>query len=286
MSGDVGLHRWRLRFEQSGSHHIARALRDGAVSVFGPLPLRRHATVPFDFHHRVSRWPKGHLFQTPPFCKRNPAPGDVAHVVPRVHAPLAGIAQGEGCDTKSHERSECENSGVVFNPVATPPGTPAMNCSKRGEKGTKGNPIQAGEPGRGEGRTGERERTSMRSAVTAGRRNLGRCGDDGTIGPGFPLYSGANTGSPAHRRHPPRPHLRHAERGNPDEVCRATGSKPTVREAEPFGGAGMVRDAKAGSRKARGNGRSKRPHNPPDRACKSRGYPARKGADADRVRRP
>jgi RNA-directed DNA polymerase len=59
----------------------------------------------------------------------------------------------------------------------------------------------------------------------------------------------------------------------------------------------MVRDAKADGRKARGNGRSKRPHNSPDRACDgtpakmsagnpSRGYPTRKGADADRVRRP
>jgi hypothetical protein len=36
------LHRWRLRFEQSGPHRIARALRDGIVSVFGSLPLRRH----------------------------------------------------------------------------------------------------------------------------------------------------------------------------------------------------------------------------------------------------
>ena len=75
------MHRWRLRFEQFGPHRIARALRDGIVSVFGPLPLRRHATVPFDFRRRVSRWPRGHVFQTPPFCERDPAPGDVAHVV-------------------------------------------------------------------------------------------------------------------------------------------------------------------------------------------------------------
>src|SRR3954454_9151513 len=78
MSGDVRLHRWRLRFEPFGPHRIARPLRDGIVSVFGPLPLRRHATVPFDFRRRVSRWPRGHVFQTPPFCERDPAPGDVA----------------------------------------------------------------------------------------------------------------------------------------------------------------------------------------------------------------
>src|SRR3954466_3365465 len=81
VSGDVRLHRWRLRFEQSGPHRIARALRDGIVSDFGPLPLRRHATVPFGFRRRVSRWPRGHVFQTSPFCERDPAPGDVAHVI-------------------------------------------------------------------------------------------------------------------------------------------------------------------------------------------------------------
>ena len=71
VSGDVRLHPWRLGFEQCGPHLIARALRDPAVSVFGPFPLRRHATVPLGFHRRVSRWPKGRLFQTPPFCDTN-----------------------------------------------------------------------------------------------------------------------------------------------------------------------------------------------------------------------
>src|SRR3954466_7806830 len=78
VSGDVRLHPWRLGFEQCGPHLIARALRNPAVSVFGPLPLRRHATVPLGFRRRVSRWPKGRLFQTPPFCERDPAPGEVA----------------------------------------------------------------------------------------------------------------------------------------------------------------------------------------------------------------
>src|SRR4051795_11572694 len=36
---------------------------------------------PLGFHRRVSRWPKGRLFQTPPFCERDPAPGEVAHVI-------------------------------------------------------------------------------------------------------------------------------------------------------------------------------------------------------------
>src|SRR4051795_2068307 len=85
VSGDVRLHPWRLGFEQCGPHLIARALRDPAVSVFGPFPLRRHATVPLGFHRRVSRWPKGRLFQTPPFCERDPAPGEVAHIIGIAH---------------------------------------------------------------------------------------------------------------------------------------------------------------------------------------------------------
>src|SRR4051794_29154940 len=50
-----------------------------------PFPLRRHATVPLGFHRRVSRWPKGRLFQTPPFCERYPAPGEVAHIIGVAH---------------------------------------------------------------------------------------------------------------------------------------------------------------------------------------------------------
>ena len=64
-----------------------------AVSVFGPFPLRRHATVPLGFHRRVSRWPKGRLFQTPPFCERDPAPGEVAHVVRVTAEPVAPSGQ-------------------------------------------------------------------------------------------------------------------------------------------------------------------------------------------------
>src|SRR5687768_4252877 len=50
VSEDVRFHHWRLRFEQYGPHLIARALRGATVSVFGPSPLRRHATVPLGFH--------------------------------------------------------------------------------------------------------------------------------------------------------------------------------------------------------------------------------------------
>src|SRR4051812_4799601 len=63
----------------------------------------------------------------------------------------------------------------------------------------------------------------------------------------------------AHRRDPPRAYLPHAERTNPDGVCRSSGSKPTARKAQIPSGNGRDREANAGSRKARGN------HNPPDR---------------------
>src|SRR5215210_2997398 len=105
VSRDVRLHRWRLRFEQSGPHRIARALRDGIVSVFGPLPLRRHATVPFDFRRRVSRWPRGHVFQTSPFCERDPAPGDVAHVV------------GIGDDVRTESLAPSRQTPMLQEPV-------------------------------------------------------------------------------------------------------------------------------------------------------------------------
>ena len=41
---------------QSGPHRIARPCRTDR-RVFGPLPLRRHAKVPFHFRRRVSHWP-------------------------------------------------------------------------------------------------------------------------------------------------------------------------------------------------------------------------------------
>lgn len=40
---------------QSGIHHMTRVLQDEALSVFSPLPLYRHATVPFGSHRQVSR---------------------------------------------------------------------------------------------------------------------------------------------------------------------------------------------------------------------------------------
>jgi hypothetical protein len=49
------------------------------------------------------------------------------------------------------------------------------------------------------------------------------------------LAGRVNTAAPGHRRHPPRPNLIHAERGNPVEV-RAGLGRPTVRDAEVLGG--------------------------------------------------
>ena len=45
----VRFHRWTLGFGQFGSHHIAQALRDHAIHVFGPLPLSNQAPVPSPF---------------------------------------------------------------------------------------------------------------------------------------------------------------------------------------------------------------------------------------------
>jgi hypothetical protein len=42
----VRFHRWGLGCKQFSFHHIARASRDGTVSVFGCLPLFQHALVP------------------------------------------------------------------------------------------------------------------------------------------------------------------------------------------------------------------------------------------------
>jgi hypothetical protein len=45
----VRFHRWGLGFRQYSFRLIMRALQDGTVSVFWPLPLFRHALVPSGF---------------------------------------------------------------------------------------------------------------------------------------------------------------------------------------------------------------------------------------------
>jgi len=71
--------------------------------------------------------------------------------------------------------------------------------------------------------------------------------------------------TPEYRGRPLQSHLNHAGHSNPDEVREAPG-RPRVSKAEVLSGKGMLPEAKAGSRKARGN------HNPPDR---SSGQPER-----------
>ncbi len=44
---------WRFGFEQSSSCHITRVLQNGALSVFGRLPLSQQALFPSDFHLQV-----------------------------------------------------------------------------------------------------------------------------------------------------------------------------------------------------------------------------------------
>src|SRR6266568_5721402 len=90
---------------------------------------------------------------------------------------------------------------------------------------------------------------------------------------------------PGFRGRPPRPHLPHAERENPDGVRRVPAGKPTVREAESPSGRRKAREANAGGRKAAGN-------REPDAGPSASGSritgrigqcPARKSADAGLV---
>ena len=71
--------------------------------------------------------------------------------------------------------------------------------------------------------------------------------------------------TPEYRGHPRQSHLNHAGHSNPDEVRDCLG-RPRVSKAQVLSGKGMLPEAKAGSRKARGN------HNLPDR---SNGQPER-----------
>lgn len=73
------------------------------------------------------------------------------------------------------------------------------------------------------------------------------------------VAAGWNTKPPEQRRHHRQSQLRYAEHVNPYKV-RAVHGRPTVREAQFLGGKRRLPEAKAGSRKARGN------HNPPDRS--------------------
>src|SRR6266568_4019621 len=90
---------------------------------------------------------------------------------------------------------------------------------------------------------------------------------------------------PGFRGRPPRPHLPHAERENPDGVRRVPAGKPTVREAESPSGRRKAREANAGGREAAGN-------REPDAGPSASGSritgrigqcPARKSADAGLV---
>lgn len=68
-------------------------------------------------------------------------------------------------------------------------------------------------------------------------------------GAGFPVALRSGTTIPGYRRHPHLPHLKEAERGNPDGV-RATG-RPTVRRADTPAGAGGPRSER---QRPKGNG--------------------------------
>ena len=55
MAVSVSFHRWGLGFKQCSFRLIARALQDETLSVFGPLPLLRHALFPSGFRLQVNR---------------------------------------------------------------------------------------------------------------------------------------------------------------------------------------------------------------------------------------
>ena len=52
------LRRWAFRFGQSGSSHIAQALRGDDLHIFGRSSLRQQALVPFAFQVQVSCSPR------------------------------------------------------------------------------------------------------------------------------------------------------------------------------------------------------------------------------------
>jgi hypothetical protein len=86
-------------------------------------------------------------------------------------------------------------------------------------------PEPGEQTGSGEGRTGERIPVNLRRRVEReiGHRNalVETIMNVITLGPELVVGSGLRTPKvSAYRRHPPRPHLPHAERVNPDGVCR------------------------------------------------------------------
>ncbi len=126
---------------------------------------------------------------------------------------------------------------------------------------SKANPNRAGEPGLGEGRTGERKvnlckRRHRKIAETRSARRYWII-----IGPGTPSCPGVNTEGPGVKRAPIPTVSPSCETWKPRWGLPTTrGSKATARKAEFPSGRRKDREANAGRRKARGN------HNPPDKA--------------------
>ena len=136
---------------------------------------------------------------------------------------------------------------------------------------SKGSPNRAGEPGLGEGRTGERKvnlckRRHRKIAETRSARRYWII-----IGPGTPSCPGMNTEGPGVKRAPNPTVSPSCGTWKPRWGLPTTrGSKPTVRKAEFPSGRRKDREAKAGSAERRGETITRRI-----------GFcPTRKGADA------
>lgn len=113
----------------------------------------------------------------------------------------------------------------------------------------------------GEDRTGEEREPSLMPRHPDFRRwdvaveDQGPAAERRQAPAGEARSAGSAPPSPGYRGHPPRSHLMHAERDNPDvvQVSRCGPGRPTVRNAELHGGRRMTREANAGGRKAAGN---------------------------------
>ena len=75
-------HHWRLEFRQFSFRHIARALQDGAFSVFQRLQLFRHALFPSGFRLQVNRMAQKYFLRTSSDCVRDSAARSAAHGFP------------------------------------------------------------------------------------------------------------------------------------------------------------------------------------------------------------
>ena len=88
----VRFHRWGLGFRQCSFRPIARALRGGAVGVFGRPPLLGHAVVPSGFRPQVNptaqEHPSGFLLAAPGIQHRVPRRTVSPHTAPRSTATL------------------------------------------------------------------------------------------------------------------------------------------------------------------------------------------------------